>query len=306
MRNGALQQLKPWEKVIFYFIVLLFSFLLLSVFISVLCPYILKVELSEKVLNDLSRMDSIRLNKILNFCQHLFLFILPPLFVAKMISFQPKETLFFTPPKKNYLVWVPLVFVFLTVVNELLFQLNHAIDFSLISKELQNKLNYAQAVQEKTIYAFVGATWKSYFVNLFLIALVPAIGEELTFRGVLQHLFCKASDSVWIGITLSAFIFALFHFQPYNFIPIFALGFAFGVITAYTGSIVITMILHFANNALSLTLLHFQKILGWQDYDTPLWLQLSIVVLSIGTFYLIYKKTLQNGDWYASKGIYLR
>ncbi len=256
--------------------------------------------------NDFSSMETIRLNKILNFISHIFLFILPPLFYAKLISFEPKEVYLFRPAHKFYWMIFPLGLIFLTILNGLLFEWNHSLDFSFISDEFQETLVYEQAVREKAIYAYVGTTWKSYFVNLFLIALIPAIGEELTFRGVLQHLIGKATSNVYVGIVISALLFALIHFQPFNIIPIFVLGLAYGFIVMYTGSILITIALHFANNFISITMMHLTRYYGWEEYSTSVFIDLAIVLAAFVLIFYILKNKPELSKWNEVKGIYLR
>jgi len=95
-------------------------------------------------------------------------------------------------------------------------------------------------------------------INIFLIALLPAIGEELVFRGVIQQigyrLFQKPVVSVWV----TAFIFSAIHFQFEGFIPRFLLGLYLGYIYFWTRSIYVPMAAHFFNNAFMVLLSFFK------------------------------------------------
>jgi membrane protease YdiL (CAAX protease family) len=87
-----------------------------------------------------------------------------------------------------------------------------------------------------------------------LIAVLPAIGEELMFRGVIQRLLTVQFKNYHWGIWGSAFLFSAIHFQFYGFLPRMLLGALFGYMLVYTGSIVYPMIAHFVNNFASLLL----------------------------------------------------
>ena len=69
-----------------------------------------------------------------------------------------------------------------------------------------------------------------FFVNLFMIALLPAIGEELFFRGALQRSFTKMFSNPHVAIWVTAFIFSAIHMQFFGFFPRLFLGAAFGYI----------------------------------------------------------------------------
>ena len=61
-------------------------------------------------------------------------------------------------------------------------------------------------------------------LNLFLIAIIPAVGEELFFRGVLQKLFIKWTTKKHFSILITAFLFSAIHMQFFGFFPRFILG----------------------------------------------------------------------------------
>jgi membrane protease YdiL (CAAX protease family) len=305
LKNGLLQHLKPREKLIYFFAFLLLGWFVAQMISVLLCQTVFDINITDYDFKDFSRIDVIRLNKILNLVSHIFMFILPVFLFVKLISQEPNSFILNKKPSTKFWLAVPFLFIGFTVFNELLSYVNHAIDFSFISKEFQSSLEYEQAVKSKAIYAYVGTTWKSFFVNVFLLALIPAIGEELTFRGVLQHLISKSSGSVYVCVIISAFIFAFIHFQPFNFLPIFALGLCYGFVLLYAGSIWVTMILHFANNALSIGLMHLNRYFHW-GFDTTLVGDLIALVISATVLYLLVKKFPNMSKWNETKGNFLR
>ena len=84
--------------------------------------------------------------------------------------------------------------------------------------------------------------------NLIAIALIPSIGEELTFRSVLQQFLVKKTRNAHVGILITAFIFSAIHLQFYGFLPRLLLGLFLGYLFYATGSIWTSMLMHFVNN----------------------------------------------------------
>ncbi|MBN1769008.1 MAG: CPBP family intramembrane metalloprotease [Prolixibacteraceae bacterium] len=87
--------------------------------------------------------------------------------------------------------------------------------------------------------------------NVFLIALIPAIGEEFLFRGVVQRIFLDWTKNKHIAIWISAILFSALHLQFYGFIPRALLGAIFGYLFVWSGSIWLPVIAHFVNNTLA-------------------------------------------------------
>lgn len=85
--------------------------------------------------------------------------------------------------------------------------------------------------------------------NLVLIALLPAIGEELVFRGVLQQQLMRRIAQPWVAILLTAAIFSFIHFQFEGFLPRMLLGILLGWLYWRTQNFWVPATAHFANNA---------------------------------------------------------
>jgi membrane protease YdiL (CAAX protease family) len=85
-------------------------------------------------------------------------------------------------------------------------------------------------------------------VNLLVMALLPAVCEEMMFRGWLQRVLGK-SVNYHTAIWVSAFVFSAIHFQFYGFIPRMLIGAALGYLYYYTGSLWAPIVAHFTNNA---------------------------------------------------------
>ncbi|MBU0765181.1 MAG: CPBP family intramembrane metalloprotease [Bacteroidetes bacterium] len=109
----------------------------------------------------------------------------------------------------------------------------------------------------KQVDAFMRAQGFSGLVlNIFTIALIPAIGEELLFRGILQRLFADWTSNIHAGILISALVFSAIHFQFYGFLPRLFLGVLFGYLLVWSGSLWLPVFIHFVNNALAVVVMH--------------------------------------------------
>lgn len=93
--------------------------------------------------------------------------------------------------------------------------------------------------------------------NLLVMALIPAVGEELLFRGVLQKLFYQWNGRLHLSVWLTAFLFSAMHFQFLGFVPRLLLGALLGYLFVWSGSVWLPIIAHFANNAAAVLLAYF-------------------------------------------------
>ena len=107
-----------------------------------------------------------------------------------------------------------------------------------------------QMIEALTTY-LASAEGARRVVVILSVAGLPAIFEELAFRGVLQPLLIRATGHAWVGIALASIIFSAIHFQFYGFMPRVLLGALFGWLACRSGSLVPGMLAHFVNNALA-------------------------------------------------------
>ncbi|NCC98279.1 MAG: CPBP family intramembrane metalloprotease [Bacteroidia bacterium] len=133
-------------------------------------------------------------------------------------------------------------------------EINSQIHFPDALKELEEYLrSMEEASQNMTKMFLIGNGFKDYLFTIFLMALVPAVGEELFFRGILQSYLKRLTHNNHVAIWLTAFIFSLIHFQFLGFIPRMLLGALLGYLLVWTGSIWVPIVAHFTNNALAVT-----------------------------------------------------
>ena len=85
-------------------------------------------------------------------------------------------------------------------------------------------------------------------INIIVIALLPAIMEEVFFRGAMQKTMIKLVRYRFLGILLTSILFSLIHFQPFSSIPRVFLGLFLGYLYVFSKNIFIPILFHFINN----------------------------------------------------------
>jgi len=191
--------------------------------------------------------------KLFQVLQSIGLFILPPFIIGYLID---KDSLSYLNLKKRsgvyaYLI-VPIIMVASIPFINYLVSFNEGIQLPSSMKSLETWMKEGEKNAEALTKVFLQAnSWRDLTSNLLLIALLPAIGEELLFRGILQKQFSELAKNHHIGIWIAAFLFSFMHFQFYGFIPRLILGVILGYIFYLSKSLWLPIIGHFTNNAMA-------------------------------------------------------
>lgn len=204
--------------------------------------------------------DNIASLKILTALQHILLFIIPPIIAAYLYSENVKKYLFLNKTRAVFIGLTILVIVFAIPIINFTGVLNAKLSLpeslSGLEKIMKEMESSAKVLTEKILKVnSIGGL----LINILVIALLPAIGEELIFRGILLRLFKEWFNNMHVAIIISAFIFSFIHFQFYGFIPRMLLGILFGYLLYWSGSILMPMLAHFINNAFAVTAFYFMK-----------------------------------------------
>lgn len=130
--------------------------------------------------------------------------------------------------------------------------------------------------------------------NLFFLSLLPAVSEELLFRGFLQQSLGKLMRPAF-AITLTAAAFSLMHLQLLVFLPRFFLGILLSYFFWKSGKLWVSMAGHFAFNATNVLLAFFSakgilpKEMIADQYSFPIWVVLVSAAATLGAT-LLFKK----------------
>jgi membrane protease YdiL (CAAX protease family) len=139
-------------------------------------------------------------------------------------------------------------------------------------------------------------------VAVVVIALLPAIGEEIVFRGLIQNELFRGTKNIHISIWISAILFSAIHIQFFGFVPRMLLGALFGYLYYWSGSLNLAILAHFVNNAASVIGMYlFQLGTIKEDMESseaaswPAVLSsLLLTVLLLYSFHRFYKQPQSN------------
>jgi membrane protease YdiL (CAAX protease family) len=116
-------------------------------------------------------------------------------------------------------------------------------------------LRHTQEATEKLIQAFFSKnSWTHFAILLIVLAALPAIAEELFFRGVIQTLLQRTALGATGAIIISSLSFSLMHLEFDNFFAIWFMGIVLGYLYFITQNLWISIIAHFINNALMISM----------------------------------------------------
>lgn len=187
--------------------------------------------------------------KILVVAQQVGLFLVPAIALAFFEGKKPQNFYGLKSPSINLLMIVLLLMAcsmpLLAWINEQNMKM-HLPQFLSGVERWMREMEDSGMVTTKAILK--GTSINVLFVNLLVIAVTPAICEELIFRGGLQRTLLRWIKNPHVGIWTSAVIFSTIHFQFFGFFPRLFLGAAFGYIYFWTGSLWYPAFAHFLNN----------------------------------------------------------
>ncbi len=197
--------------------------------------------------------NNVGLVRILSLLNALVGFALPALAFAMIVNRKkPFVQLGATHSFNIRQVFFVVVIAFSAVyVGAMLAQVNELIP---ISKSLEKRFKAAQETYMNNVMAIANMRgFADYLITLVLIALLPAIAEELLFRSCLQPVMIGLTRHVFAGILISSILFSLMHFEYYGFLTRMFLGMLLGYIYYYSKSFWLNALAHFINNAIGVT-----------------------------------------------------
>ncbi|MEG8946230.1 CPBP family intramembrane glutamic endopeptidase [Rosettibacter firmus] len=196
--------------------------------------------------------------RLLTMGGQILLILVPSLLLSKYIYVDVTSILRIRfPSKKEILVFVIGLILLIPLLQNFLYVQNYLIEKiaenNYLIKSIKNVIDQLDKLLESTYTNLIIA--HSFIEGLFIIlivAVVPAVCEEVFFRGYVQSSFEYKFKPFWSAL-LTAVFFSIYHFNPYGLIPLILLGTYLGFSAYMSNSIFIPMILHFTNNFLAIT-----------------------------------------------------
>lgn len=129
-------------------------------------------------------------------------------------------------------------------------------------------------------------------LQLFVVALIPAVCEEIFFRGALQQILRQWFGNIHVAILVTALLFTLAHGDVYGLVPRFLFGLLLGYMFHLSGSLLVNISAHFINNALIVVLyyLYHKGVLATSP-EVPLqlpWLTTLLCTLAAVALFALY------------------
>jgi len=148
----------------------------------------------------------------------------------------------------NYITVLLIVMASGAIIS-VVYEWNQTLHLPKSSAELEETMRRFEDQAKIQTEVFLRTTvFAGFIVNLIIVGLLAAVGEEIFFRGVLQNLFFKWSRNPHVAIWVAAFVFSFIHFQFFGFFPRLLMGALMGYLYYYSGSLWSAILAHFINN----------------------------------------------------------
>ncbi len=188
---------------------------------------------------------------------HVFTFLVPSLIYWRWIE-NRKLNHFLVKPSPSFLLFLitaAAVLVFMPF-DSWVIELNKKMSLPSNLKSIENWMaSQERTMEQMTVFLTDFASWPKLFVALVVIAIIPAVGEECLFRGLIQRKIFNKTQNMHIAIWVAAALFSAIHLQFYGFVPRMLLGAMFGYLYWWSANLWIPIVAHLVNNGTTLVLL---------------------------------------------------
>lgn len=302
LRQGFIQMSVPAKLLLLLLLVLFF------LIVGSATSVIISVPLFGYDMSTLYRLienpdaDHIAIVKFFQIVQSVFLFLMPAMLAAWLFSGNAIKYLQADRKTSAYTLSLILLSLFIAVpLMNFVTYVNSMLDLPDQLNGLENKIKVMEENAGKLTELFLESnSYTDLAVNFLMIAILPALGEEFLFRGILQRLFIDWTKNNHVGVILAAFLFSFIHFQFYGFLPRFLLGLYFGYLLIWSSSIWVPVAGHLINNGIAVFYYHFAtKPMGDTVMDKlgtepgghyALYLSVFLTALIVGLIYLHEKQ----------------
>lgn len=252
--------------------------------------------------------------KWIQFLQTTAVFLLPPFCMAYLWSKNPIQYLQMRSTTPQHFVYAILLMLLALPAINLVGYANQQMQLPAFLESLETWMRTQEENAAVLTEQFLQVnSLDGLLINLLLMALLPAVAEECTFRGLLQRLFTPKNQKKQVphlAIWCSAILFSAIHMQFYGFLPRMLMGALFGYVLVWTGSIWVPILMHFTNNAMAVILYFVANRAGWniEQIDTigtndTLWLGVVCIILTIIGIYAFRRSTtISNASSRISNG----
>jgi len=260
---GIWQENTPYSKLLITVGVLLMSTVAFTAIAAIFVMIIFHVAPADlqSLLQNSDNPNNIPALKLIQAIWAVGTFVVPAVILANLFSLNKKEYLRLDNgiSATDVLLILTVMFAAFPLINYLA-QLNEKMSFPPFLQWLENWIKEKESSAKVATENFLQVqSVGGLIVNVLIIAVIPAIGEELLFRGVLQRIFIDWFKSAFAAILLSSILFSAMHLQFYGFLPRMMLGILLGYLLQWSGSLWLPMVAHFINNAAQVIAIYFYR-----------------------------------------------
>ena len=257
MRLFAFAEDSGFKQIIAFLLIILFSALIFSG-IGVVSAFLIW---GGDVINEVGGMSSPQAVDAARYMQgwfHAGMFLVPSLIFAALSGTGLGNYLSIKKfPAMKYLLFALALYIIASPLIGTLMEWNSHLSLpswlSGVEEWMRSQEDKAKIATEALMKTRTSA---GLWANLLIMAVLPALGEEFMFRGVLMRWFSGFIKNIHLNIALTALLFSALHMQFFGFFPRMALGILFGYLLYWSGSIWLPVIVHFLNNG-SMVLLYY-------------------------------------------------
>ncbi len=234
--------------------------------------------------------DNANLLKWLQLWQGIGLFLIPGWLFLKFQNLSDSSIFNFKQSGSKYVMAV-LLFIIVAPIVGWLYTKNQAMHLPSFMAGIEAWMRATEATAASGVELLTGGTSAmALMFNLIVVALVPAMGEELIFRGGVQNIFMRWIKNPHVAIIITGILFSAFHVQFLGFLPRAVMGIVLGYLYYYSGSLGMSIVAHFINNGIAtVAAFLYQRGMVSEDVnnfsDFPLY---SVIISSAATFGIIY------------------
>jgi len=295
----------PYSKFLISVGIIMISAVFFTLISTFLASVIYGVDMAQLaiLMGELENPSNIAVLKMVQTVSAIGTFIVPPFVLAWLFHPSPLDFLSIRkkPAFSSSVLIIALLFLAVPLINHL-GEVNSHFHLPSFLKGMEDWMKASEEQAARLTEAFlIMPTPSDMIMNLFMVAVIPAIGEELLFRGIIQNIFSRWLKNNHVAVWLAAILFSAMHMQFYGFIPRLLLGAMLGYLLVWSGNLWWPIIAHFVNNAAAVIFTYFYQN-NMSNFDPDKigvgYEQMNMVILSIVCtgvlLFFLYKEGLKK------------
>lgn len=258
---------------------------------------------TDKFMNEMFKPENLNKAKLMQVGGTFLMMFVPIWGYAKICNKQPFSYIGFNRgfSAKNVFIVAAITFLGM-LLSGALGEINQLIP---IPKNWELKFKKMEADYAMQVAAMATMkTFGQYLIGMLIIAILPAIFEEMLFRGGLQQIFTNWFKNPFWAIVVTSFFFSIIHMSYYGFLPRFFLGIMLGYVFYYTNNLWYCIVAHFINNGIAITAMYWltqtgrdmQKVM---EYNFPVWVGALALLPMIWLFMKLKTNEAKTENYFA-------